>query len=387
MIVDRVPTRVRPPLGAGLLPLLMLLFMASEVPAQQVSAQEGQQVLPERSTSAAPKKREWESKWRFSFKSEYDENTFKLRPSQRTSLEDGAARYEGMESPRDLINTIRVRGEFRRPGLASRRMSIGGDARIDLFTLNQRRSSVELGAFAEQKLSKRDIVAAAVSFTPSEFRRNYLVGADGSGTPRYEAGVAHTAEGEVEYEREVLRGRRGGPKLNAAVALVGSRRTYDGLPWRNRIELGGQVEADLVLGGRIGLELEAERVRASHEGGVEPVLDPNGVSYQSLNRDFDQTSIGVETSLRLAKRRISLSYQWRDRSYLARLGEDGVYGDRVDDRKTYGIEADILSRGVVRLSVGGEHQEQTSYVPGRGDTGDEADYSRSTIFLHMSISR
>lgn len=380
MIVDRIPAWVRPLLGAGC--LLLLLAMASELPAQ-----EGQQVLPERSTSEAPKKSEWDSKWRFSFESEFDENTFKLKPSQRRSLEDGAARYEGMESPLDVVNTLRMRGEFRRPGLRSRRMSIGGDARIELFTLNQRRSSVELEAFAAQKLSKRDIVGAAVSFTPSEFRRNYLIGADGSGAARYEAGVAHTVEGEIEYEREVLRGRRGGPKLDATVALLGGRRIYQGFSWRNRTELGGQVEADLVLAGRIGLKLEAERVRASHDGGAEPVLEADGVSYQSLNRNFDQTSIGAETNLRLAKRRVSLSYEWRDRSYLARLGEDGVYGDRVDDRRTYGIEADILSRGQLRLSIGGKHQDQTSYVPGRGDTGDEADYSRSTIFLHLSISR
>lgn len=361
---------------------LLVLLAAAEVPAQ-----ERQQAPSEPPARAAKQDRGWDSKWKLSLRSEYDENTFKLRPSQRTSLEDGDARYAGMESPRDVVNTIRMRGEFRRPGLGSRRMSVGADARVELYTLNQRRSSVEVGAFAAQKLSRRDVLGLAVSFTPSEFRRNYLAGESGSDTPLYEAGVAHTLDGELEYEREVLRGRRGGPKLEAAVAILGGRRTYDAFPWRNRTELGGQVEAGLVLAERVGLELGARRVRGSHDGGAEPVLGTGGVTFQSLNRDFDQTSVGAETNLRLGKRRISLSYAWRERAFLARLDEDGVYGERNDRRSSYGLEVDLLSRGDIRLSLGGAHHEQTSYMPGRGDTGDEADYSRSIAFLNMSLSR
>lgn len=364
-------------------PAALLVLLA----AAELSAQETQQAASEPPARRAKKERGWDSKWKLSLRSEYDENTFKLKPSQRTSLEDGAARYAGMESPRDVVNTMRVRGEFRRPGLGSRRMSVGADARVELYTLNQRRSSVEVGAFAAQKLSKRDVLGLAVSFTPSEFRRNYLAGESASGAPLYEAGMAHTLDGELEYEREVLRGRRGGPKLEAAVAILGGRRSYDAFPWRNRTELGGQVEAGLVLAERVGLELGARRVRGFHDEGAEPVLGTGGVTYQSLNRDFDQTSVGAETSLRLGKRRLSLSYTWRERAYLARLAEDGVYGDRNDRRSSYGLEVDLLSRGDVRLSLGGAHQEQTSYMPGRGDTGDEADYSRSIAFLHMSISR
>ncbi|MBW3553211.1 MAG: hypothetical protein KY466_06870, partial [Gemmatimonadetes bacterium] len=237
------------------------------------------------------------------------------------------------------------------------------------------------------KLSKRDEIGMSVEFTPSEFRRNYIIGTDAGGEPEYAAGVARTLEAELEYARRLLRGKRGGPELSLEAALLAERRTFADMPWRDRSELGGRIAADLELLRRLQIEAGAEYSRGFHAGAQEPVSGPTGVTMMTLDRDFQQLELEGELGFKLAKRRrLVLSYDWRTRSYLA-TPEDGVYGGRRDHRDRFGAELRLGVGRLVELRLGGALQVQTTVRPGRGDTGDEADYRRTVAFVQVDLPR
>lgn len=335
----------------------------------------------------AEEARPWRSAWTVGLESSYDHNPFRLTAGQRDDLLDGGGQYESLSQPYDMRNTLRLGLGLRGRGFAGRRLNVESDVRVDLYTFNRRRSSVSVDLAATQKLSKRDGVRFAVELTPSEFRRNYVAGADGGGGPLFEAGVATTLEGELAYERRVLRGRKGGPELDVEVALTGGTRSYRDMPWRDRVELGGGVEADLEAG-RLGLELSASHARAmdGHEG-AEPVLTDGTVVMAPLQRGFGQTELGAEATFRMSRgTRIGLDYELRERRYSGSLSEDPYYGGREDRRHTAGasLRFDV---GAVKLVLGGEHQVQTSFRPGRGDTGDEADYNRTRVSVRVEYGR
>lgn len=330
----------------------------------------------------------WSPRFELSVRSGFDDNPFRMTAGQKADLESGMPRYQDVNSAHDFVTDLRLRGEARGPGLSGRRLRVGGGIALDGYALSRRRSTLALDAFVSQKLSKRDEIAASVAFTPSEFRRNYIVGTDGSGEAEYAAGIAQTLEAELEYERRVLRGKRGTPELSLEAALLAERRAFADMPWRDRSELGGRIGADLELLRRLEVEAGAEYSRGFHGGGQEPVSGPDGVTMMTLDRDFQQLELEGELGFKLAKRRrLVLSYDWRTRSYLATPEDDGVYGGRRDHRDQVGAELRLGVGRLVELRLGGALQVQTTVRPGRGDAGGEADYRRTVAFIQLDLPR
>lgn len=329
---------------------------------------------------------DWRARWTVGLGSTFDHNPFRLSSGQRNDLLDGGDRYESLSQPYDVANRLRLGLDLRGRGLAGRRLELESDVRLDMYTFNRRLSSVAVQLAARQRLSKRDDLHLGFEVTPSEFRRNYLT-TSSAGDAEYVAGVATTLEGELSYQRRVLRGKRGAPELDVTVGVVAGRRTFDDLPWRDRTKLGGELEADLDVG-RFGLELSAARARAlDGYSGAEPILTNSGLAMAPLDRDFNETRLAAETTLRMSKRsRLMAEYDLRERHYTASLSEDPYYGDRSDRRHSLGggVRLDV---GRAELTVGAEHQLQSTYRPGRGDTGDEADYQRFRAFLGVEYRR
>jgi len=324
----------------------------------------------------------WRARWTVGLGSTFDHNPLRLSSGQRNDLLDGGDRYESLSRPYDVANRLRLGLDLRGRGLAGRRLDLESDVRLDMYTFNRRLSSVAVQLAATQRLSKRDELRLGFEVTPSEFRRNYLT-ASSAGDAEYVAGVATTVEGELSYQRRVVRGKRGAPELYVTVGVVAGRRTFDDLPWRDRTQIGGELEADLDVG-RFGLELSAAGARAlDGYSGDEPILTDFSLAMAPLERSFDELRLAAETTLRMSKRsRLMAEYDLRERHYTASLSEDPYYGDRSDRRHSLGggLRLDV---GRAELTVGAKHQLQTTYRPGRGDTGDEADYQRFRAFLGL----
>ncbi|MBW3554922.1 MAG: hypothetical protein KY466_15530, partial [Gemmatimonadetes bacterium] len=110
----------------------------------------------------------WSPRFELSVRSGFDDNPFKMTAGQKGDLEAGMPRYQDVNSPHDFVTDLRLRGEARGPGLAGRRLRVGGEVALEGYALSRRRSTLALDAFVSQKLSKRDEIGMSVEFTPSE---------------------------------------------------------------------------------------------------------------------------------------------------------------------------------------------------------------------------
>jgi hypothetical protein len=323
--------------------------------------------------------------WDVAVGSAYNDNVFRLAPSQKEALGGGDERYADMNAAYDVASTVRLRSSLRTRGLAGRRLDLGAEARAEYYVMSPRQSHGVVRVSAEQRLARRSSMHARVSLVPHEFRRNYLSGADGDGGALYAPGVVRRVSGEVGYERNLLRGR-GRPRIDGSVDVTGSLRGYPDFPWRDRREVGIQVGTDAELGA-VRLELSVGRGRAFHNGMAEPVLTDGAVTLMELHRDFDVTDLAVGTSLRVARgARVGLGFEHRARDYRASLAEDPVYGDREDRRNTFLAELRLRATRRVDVRVGGDIRHQSAFRPGRGDTGDEARYDRHTAFVRVEYT-
>jgi hypothetical protein len=328
----------------------------------------------------------WRVNWVVALSSTYDSNVFRLSPWQLQALDTGAERFTDMNAGHDVINSLRLRTRLRGPGLAAQRLDVTASARVDVYTLSPRQSNARFGLAARQSLSRRDRITAELSFAPNESRRHYLSGADESGTPVYTAGRRQSIDGSIDYERTVW-SRRRGPELNAALRMVASSQSFAGFEWRDRRELGGEVAAELTAG-RTAVELTAGRSRADYSGGPEPVLLDDAVTTMELARDFDVTRLEAAATLQIVESaRVGLRVAHKTRQYHATLSEDPVYGERRDNGWTYGADVRLRTTQYVNVVLGGDLQRQFAFRPGRGDTGDEARYSRTAAFVRIEYAR
>jgi hypothetical protein len=367
----------------GLAALPAIAQTANEEPAatRQVTA-------PGASESTRPQDRDdsWRVSWVVAVSSTYDNNVFRLSPWQLQELDSGADRFTDMNAGHDMINSLRLRTRFRGPGLAAQRLDLTASARIDAYTLSPRQSNGRFDLAVQQSLTRRDRITAEVSLAPYGSRRHYLSGADESGQPLYTAGRRRSVDGSIGYERTLWRRRRG-PELNAALRLTASSQSFPGFSWRDRRELGGEVEAELTAG-PTAIELSAGRARADYSGGAEPVLLDDAVTLMELARDFDVTRLEARASRQVSENvRLGLRVEHKTRQYRATLEEDPVYGERRDNGWTYGADLRLRTTRHVSVVLGGDLQRQFAFRPGRGDTGDEARYSRTAAFLRIEYAR
>jgi hypothetical protein len=330
--------------------------------------------------------RGWRMNWVVALSSTYDTNVFRLSPWQLRELDGGAARFVDMNAGHDVINSLRLRTRLRGSGVAAKPLDLTASARFDVYTFSPRQSNARVGLAARQSLSRRDRITAEASFAPNESRRHYLSGADESGAPVYTAGQRQSLDGSIGYERTVWNRRRGS-ELSAALQLTASSQSFPVFPWRDRRELGAEVAAELTAG-RAEVELSASLVRANYNGGPEPVLLDNAVTTIELARDFDAMRLDAAASLLVSDgARVGLRIGHRTRQYRATLSEDPVYGERRDNGWRYGADLRLRTTRYVSVVLGGDVQRQFAFRPGRGDTGDEARYSRNAAFLRIEYAR
>lgn len=330
----------------------------------------------------------WTARWGLSLQTRYDDNPLRLNAWEKANLAARLPRFTGMDRADDVLGMIRLRGDFRGDGLGSRPARIGADVRLDGHAWNRQGLRFSVGASASQELTRRDEVGVFLAFTPSEFQRNYLVGTDETGAPAYVEGVGRRLRGGIEYTREILRGSRGGPELDANLSVLGTMRRFQDFPWRDRTELGARIGLDFQPVDALETEIAATLARTSHARLAEPVSRSDGVTMAATRRDYVQREVGAEAGLHLgAGRLLTVGYDRRHRSYLATLDEDPVYGDRRDNRDSYEAALRLDLGPLVRLTLGGSLEEQSTNRPGSGDTGDEADYERHTLFLRLELRR
>ncbi|MGI9077506.1 MAG: hypothetical protein ACR2G6_09270 [Gemmatimonadaceae bacterium] len=327
----------------------------------------------------------WRARWQIEAATEYDSNVFRLTDSGKERLGAGGTRYADMNSAFDLVATVQLVGELRGPGALGRKLSLGSSLEVDVHALNPLLTHVDFGFDAIQSLSSRDKLGVEVGFTPSEFQRNYLSGADLSGQPMYAAGVEQSLEGRVSYMREVLEGRRGSRSVDVELRALAGRQSVRDFPWRDRSELGGRLEIEVELARWLDMALSGTRIRAYHDGTPEPVWQLSGVTTQSLERDFFQNELSVETAVRLSRSaRLLFGYEWRDRAYLAEEGVDPVYGGRVQRRNTFGGELRLDVTRTFTAHAGAAYQLQDLSRSTAGGTGDEEDFRRITGFFQLA---
>jgi hypothetical protein len=379
-----MPPRLARPMQVSL--VVAAVAFATLWVADSASAQRPPQRPTQRPAQRPAQKASWKSNWSLQLASIYDDNAFRLSTQQQRTLASGSAQFANMNQPQDVINALGLEARFRRSGAGTKRLELGLGVQADVYTFSRQHTAVEFTTSIAQDLSTRDRISVEASYIPSELRRNYLIGTDQTGSFLYEAGVASTLGGKLQYDRQLLRGKGSASTLDFDMAVLGGRREYKDFSWRNRLELGGRVRTDLESG-PLGLDLRALRLRAMHSGDPEPVATLASVSFLSLQRDFDETELGSEISLRTGKRtRMAFIYEWRLRDYVATLIDDPVYGDRRDTRNTVGGELRFSIRRAA-LVAGGSFERQTSFRPGSGDTDAEEDYERFRTFLRLDYGK
>ena len=329
--------------------------------------------------------RPWRQDGEISIRSIYDDNIFRLTDSQKNNLGSGSDQFTDMLAADEFIVQIGIGGEIRH-GPSSRLIRLGGGATLDAHTRNTRRTHVSLDAYLSQTLSKRDEITVKVELAPYEFRRNYLGGADAFDLPIYQQGVSTAFAGEIEYARRLIGGS--GPDLDVEIALLGENRSVDELSWRDRSSLGGRILFDLKVNSDIDAKVEFSRSRASYSAALQPVIQSGLVTMATADKDFNDTRLGGELRFDLiGDTRLTLEYERRMRTYLAEFGVDPAYGGREDARNSYGakVRYEISSR--INVRIGGRYQEQVTFRPASGSTGDEIDYERTRLTLQLVYSR
>jgi hypothetical protein len=118
------------------------------------------------------------------------------------------------------------------------------------------------------------------------------------------------------------------------------------------------------------------------------VLLDDAVTLMELARDFDVTRLEAAATLQIVESaRVRLRVAHKTRQYHATLSEDPVYGERRDNGWTYGADVRLRTTQHVNVVLGGDLQRQFAFRPGRGDTGDEARYSRTAAFVRIEYAR
>lgn len=329
--------------------------------------------------------RPWRRDGKISIRSTFDDNVFRFTDAQKKKIGPGSDRFADISQASDLIVRVGLGGELRH-GPSSRRIRLGGGAALDAYTTNTRRTHVTLDAYLSKSLSKRDQVTVKVELTPSEFRRNYLGGADAGDLPTYQEGLATSFAGEIAYARRLIGGS--GPDLDMEIGFLGGTRSVEALSWRDRSSMGGRVQFDLKVNSDINVKVKFSRWRASYTAAVQPILERGLVMMATADKDFDDTRLGGELRFDLGDNaRLILEYERRTRIFLADLGVDPAYGGREDSRN--GFRADIRYEISKRIDarIGGRYQKQLTARPAKGSTGDETDYQRTRIALQLAYHR
>ena len=165
---------------------------------------------------------------------------------------------------------------------------------MNAYSENRRRTHASIDAYVSKSLTKRDEIRVSFDVSPSEFRRNYLAGADALGAPIYTEGRPTSLEGEVAYNRRLIGGS--GPDLDVEIGVTGGSRSVPGLEWRDRSQLGLSIEFDAKLNRMVKVKLGITRTHLQVELQVIAQVEEDAEDAGALDekRRFDAVQAVVE---------------------------------------------------------------------------------------------
>lgn len=324
----------------------------------------------------------WKTSLEWQARAAFDDNVFLLRDGRKNDL-NGQGQFLDMDNAADFIGSAEAAIRLRGRGLGSRRLLVRPRIGYDLYTQNPKRSHAEFGISAVQSLTSKNDLSFEVQYTPSAFQRTYLI----DGGPRYAPGVYRQTSASIGLARELTR-KKSSVEADGSIAILFQRRTFENFAWRNRDEVGARAGIDLKFNRMLSVDLIGGAAVHSFNPVPEPIELGDQISVVQLRRDRTEVEFGIEPRVRLGKDRfIEAGYRYRLRSYHADLQDDPVYGGRDDRRNTLSAAARFPVARHLALRVGGMWQVQNTSQPGRGETGDEADYSHRVGYVQIEYPR
>ncbi|MBA3853412.1 MAG: hypothetical protein C0503_03295 [Gemmatimonas sp.] len=309
---------------------------------------------------------------------DYDDNVFLLPDAKKGDLQAPSAselisqRYALMESPTDVIATLRAAVSLQGDGLGGRDLSITPAVGYESYAQNAERRNVSLSLALAQDLRRDGRIRLRAGFLPTYYARNYLsdavdVNANGSITSaerRYARGDYSELGVELDYRYRLLRARRSRP-LGAFLDIgVGYASRRHDAPFTARDFTGPTAALRLELSPRRGLDFETSYEAAFLDSPIrsqvilldEPAFgedlngngnatDLNARTVQTVDRSRAEHVIGQAMRVDLGRTDVELSVRYRLRNFTSSQPYDVANNGRRDRRLQLGAE---LSRRLVK---------------------------------------
>ncbi len=333
----------------------------------------------------------------------FGSNVFLLSPDRKLDLSSGSGenfidgRFTDMESAGDLLTTVRTELTLNMRSRGGHRLRLVPALEFVHFAENKARRDWEASLSLKHNLGHEGWVQVRGRFTPSTFRRNYLVDAvdsNGNGTISrtervYRAGSVQKTSGDLELQYRLAKSTRRSP-FGLFLRLGGGylSRIYDApFSGRNRSGPTAKASLDFELTGRIALDLgydfaslfatptqqvllidEDKLGRDLNENGR--LTDQNIRTLASVDYSRSEHAMGAEIHVDASSRvKIDFGYQARVRSFSSVEPLDIFHNGRSDLRHRVKAELSFLvARRGTRNTRGRPWDADTQ--PGAGSCGD-----------------
>ena len=363
-----------------------------------------------------------ESGWKFQTLGDaelsYETNVFNLSSDQIDRLEAGrpedeiSGRYDDMDSVDDAILTPRLRLEMNGPGLFSRDIQIRPGILYHFYSLNEKKSHLELGLDLEQEVGAHETLGLEISYAPDVFKKNYLsdatdlTGSVSASERVYEPATYDDAVIDLTYRRRL----RKNPSPSAIESVYGEvllgyqNKEYED-PFENRsedsIRLGAGLDTEF---NKITLAVSYlfEYVETPGENEVlildeadfnvdfnsdGDALDTNIRAEQKVDRSRLDHTIAVKASAKLNKDWTGeAKYDLRLQDYKSAEPFDAAYRDREDIRHRIGlgVEREFGRRWSVGLGFVWAHEEADKGDLPNIDPEEPKSYDNITVSAGVS---
>ncbi len=415
--VDRLylneTTLMRPLLKPAAAAILVAIFAPVQLAAQQpvATTRPAERVKKKETVKVTP--------W-LAVEAELDNNVFLLTPARKDAVDNPSAadvasgRFAGMESASDVIAQARGGVGLEFDGLGGRALTLSPALQYDFYTRNNERSNLTASVALAQALARGMRTKLDVAYTPSYFRKNYLLDAtdvngDGRIAPeerRYAPADYSAMDFELAHRLRLKKSRKRSP-LGADLNLGAGyyTRSYDApfaardlsgptfratldLASGNRLELSGDYSLELLSGDEAQTVLILDEADAGTDlNGNGTVTDPEVRTVQLVDRSRREHELTFGARLGVARRTdLRFAYGLRLRDYLSDLPLDLAHRARRDTRhELRGELSTRVARGT-RFTTGARYAKQTANRLVDSDQTDEAaDYSRLRAFAGLRV--
>lgn len=377
------------------------------------------------SASGAPRARKASrtARWRAEVETgaavEYDHNVFLLSPTQRGSVASPPAgatisgRYQGMESPNDVIGVGSIAVRVYGPGARGRTLEITPEISYEFAARNRLRREAAGALSIAQSLGGGRRIRLKAGSTPNHFSRNYLwdaVDADANGSISSSERIYRRGQyGDYSIAGD-LRLPLAGKSSKSAPIILGTgvgyyARSYDA-PFALR-DLGGptgSVSMDIGQDSPVELELTYDLAVLSAATGVQVVLLDEPVYSVDFNGNGTTTDLSARAAVDIDRSRVehqiggtlifdtgrrvdaSLGFDYRIRSFQSTQSYDEDNAGRRDNRT--GIRASLrakMAKGVY-MATGVKFLTQSTNRSLGSTLGEETDYKNIVASVGINAS-